>query len=85
MYTLGDIPRIGAINFPEREAIVFESTRLTYRTFNNRVNRFAHALIDLGCKKGQRMTILADNCAKYLEAYFAAAKIGMSVTRSTLV
>ena len=80
MYTLGDIPRIGAINFPEREAIVFESTRLTYRTFNNRVNRFAHALIDRGCKKGQRMTILADNCAKYLEAYFAAAKIGMSVT-----
>jgi len=80
MYTLGDIPRIGAINYPDREAIVFESTRLTYRAFNNRINRFAQALIGLGCGKGQRMTILADNCAKYLEAYFAAAKLGMTVT-----
>lgn len=80
MYTLGDIPRIGATNYPDREAIVFESTRLTYRAFNNRINRFAHALIGLGCGKGQRMAILADNCAKYLEAYFAAAKLGMSVT-----
>lgn len=80
MYTLGDLPRIGAMNYPDREAVIFESTRLTYRAFNNRINRFANALIGLGCKKGQRMAVLADNCSKYLEAYFAAAKLGVSVT-----
>jgi len=80
MYTLGDIPRNGAINFPDRTAVVFEGTRYTYLEFNERINRCAHALIGLGCSKGDRVAIMAENCAKYLEAYFAAAKIGMSVT-----
>ena len=80
MYTLGDIPRNGAINFPDRTAVVFEKKRWTYREHNDRVNRFSHTLIGLCCKKGSRITILADNCAKYLEAYFGAAKIGVSVT-----
>jgi len=39
-----------------------------------------NALVSLGCGKGQRLTIMAENCSKYLEAYFAAAKLGMSVT-----
>lgn len=80
MYTLGDIPRIGAVNYPDRTAVVFEGARFTYRQFNARINRFANALIALGCRQGDRLTIMADNCSKYLEAYFAAAKIGMSVT-----
>jgi long-chain acyl-CoA synthetase len=80
MYTLGDIPRTAAIVYPDRIAVVFEGKRWTYREFNARINSFANALLALGCKKGQRLTVLADNCSKYLEAYFAAAKLGMSVT-----
>jgi len=80
MYTLGDIPRNGALNFPQRTAVVFEGTRYTYSEFNDRINRCAHGLRALGCSKGDRVAILADNCAKYLETYFAAAKIGVSVT-----
>ncbi len=80
MYTLGDIPRTAAAYYPDRIAVVFEGSRWTYRQFNVRINRFANALIALGCKQGDRLTIMADNCAKYLEAYFAAAKLGMTVT-----
>jgi long-chain acyl-CoA synthetase len=80
MYTLGDIPRKGATLCPEKVALVFEGTRITYRQMNERVNRFANALIRLGCKKGDRLTILAENTYKYFEAYFGAAKVGMSVT-----
>ena len=80
MYTLGDIPRSGAILYPENTALVFEGKRLTYRAFNKRINQFANSLIGLGCVKDDRIAIMAENCAKYLEAYFAAAKIGMSVT-----
>ncbi len=80
MYTLGDIPRNGALNYPDRTAVVFEGTRYTYAEFNARINRCAHALLGLGCSKGDRLAVMADNCAKYLEAYFAAAKLGMSVT-----
>ena len=80
MYALGDISRKGAIQFPEREAIVFEKERLTYRELNERVNRFSNALINLGYKKGDRLAVLSENTYKYLEIYFAAAKVGMSTT-----
>ncbi|PKL38198.1 MAG: hypothetical protein CVV44_13610 [Spirochaetae bacterium HGW-Spirochaetae-1] len=80
MYTLGDLTRNGAQFFPDKTAIVFEDTRLTYREFNNRVNRFANALVKMGFKKGDRLCVLADNCSKYLEVYFGAAKIGICVT-----
>ncbi len=80
MYTLGDLPRNGAMFFPDNIAVVYESTRMTYREFNIRVNRFSNALVTLGFRKGDRLCIMADNCSKYLEVYFGAAKIGMCVT-----
>ena len=45
-----------------------------------RVNRLANAILGLGYKKGDRLTILAENTYKYMEVYFAAGKAGMSVT-----
>ncbi len=80
MYLFGDIPRKSALLFPDREAIVFEDIRLTYRQFNDRINRFANVLVEMGYQKGERLAILAENTHKYLEAYFAAAKLGMNVT-----
>lgn len=80
MYTLGDLPKNGALFVPDSIAVVYEGTRMTYREFNNRVNRCANALEGLGYKKGDRLCVMADNCSKYLEVYFGAAKIGMSVT-----
>ncbi len=80
MYLLGDIPKKGAVRFPEQEAIVFEKERLTFKQLNQRVNRFANALHNLGYKKGQRLAVLSENTHKFMEIYFAAAKLGMSVT-----
>ena len=80
MYTLGDIPRKSALNFPDFVATVFEGTRLTYRELNNRTDRLANGLAGMGYKKGDRLTILAENTHKYIEVYFAAAKLGVSVT-----
>ncbi|MCP4751478.1 MAG: long-chain-fatty-acid--CoA ligase [Proteobacteria bacterium] len=80
MYLLGDIPRKTALTFPDREAVVFEGTRLTYRKLNIRINRLANALTGLGCTKGDRICVLAENTHKYLELYFAAAKLGISTT-----
>jgi acyl-CoA synthetase (AMP-forming)/AMP-acid ligase II len=44
--------------------------------FNDRVNRLANAFSKLGVQKGNRIGMLQVNCPQYIEAYFAAAKIG---------
>ena len=80
MYTLGDLPRNGATFYPDNIAVVYEGTRLSYREFNSRTSRFSNVLIKLGYKKGDRICVMADNCLKYLEVYFGAAKIGVTVT-----
>jgi acyl-CoA synthetase (AMP-forming)/AMP-acid ligase II len=80
MYTLGDISRKGSRLCPQEEALVFEETRVTWRQLEDRVNRLANAILKLGYRKGERSTILAENTHKYMEVYFAAAKLGMSVT-----
>ena len=80
MYTLADLPRHGAALHGPRTAVVFEGARLTYADLNRRVNQAAHALIGLGLRPGERLAVLADNSARYLETYLAAAKLGVSVT-----
>lgn len=80
MYTLGDISRKGRTLYRDKVALVFEGLSLTYKELDERVNRLANVLITLGLKKGGRVTILAENTYKYMEVYFAAAKIGVSVT-----
>ena len=73
---LGELIARNARKSPDKEAVVYGDTRLTYREFNARMNRLAHALMDMGVKKGQKVAILLFNCNQYLEAYFALAKMG---------
>jgi len=61
---------------PDRDAVVFEGKRWTYAHTNERINRLARALNTLGVVKGDRIGMLEVNCKQYLEAYFAAAKLG---------
>ena len=49
---LGELVARNSRKFPDKEAIVYGDTRLTYREFNARVNRLAHALMDMGVKRG---------------------------------
>ena len=62
--------------FPDKEAVVYGDTRLTYKQFNSRINKLAHAFLELGIKKGGKVAILAFNCNQFLEAYYALGKIG---------
>lgn len=76
MEVLGEIIERGSINYPDREAIVFKDTRLTYRKLNERVNRLANYLLSLGLKGSKHVAVLAENCHQFVEVYFAAAKSG---------
>ena len=63
--------------YPRREAIVCGGLRLDYRSFAKRVWKLSHGLTGLGLRKGDRIAILHENCHLFLEAYFAAAHLGL--------
>jgi acyl-CoA synthetase (AMP-forming)/AMP-acid ligase II len=72
----GHILTRNAIKFPAKTAIVHEDIRLTFKEFNERVNRLANALLKKGLNKGDRIGVLVHNCHQFMEIYFAAAKTG---------
>src|SRR4030043_708091 len=73
---LGEIIARNARKSPEKEAVIYGDTRLTFRQFNARINQLAHALMDIGIKKGEHVAILSFNSNQYLESYYALAKMG---------
>lgn len=62
--------------FPERTAIVFRDTRLTFRELDGLVNAFANALRGLGIGRGDRVALFMTNRPEYVIAFFALARIG---------
>jgi len=65
-----------ALLYPDREAFVYGSERITFSEFNARVNGLIHALQRMGVKKGDVIGILSWNCLEYVEVYGAAMKGG---------
>jgi len=76
MMLIGDIPRSNANRYPNKLALVDESTRMTWKELNERINRIANMLINLGITKGDRVAIIAENSHQYVELLFAGAKAG---------
>ena len=57
-------------------AITEHDQHITYSELNNRVNQLANSLVAKGLKPGDRVGLLARNCAAFLEVELACAKIG---------
>ena len=47
---------------PDRDMMVFEGQHFTYAQTDERINRLANALSNLGVEKGDRVGILQVNC-----------------------
>ena len=73
---VGDVIKMHAINIPDKIAIKDTFRQATFREWDERANRLADALSDLGVRKGDRFAILAYNCVEWMEIYAAAAKGG---------
>jgi fatty-acyl-CoA synthase len=57
-------------------AIISQGTELTYDEFDRNINRLAHAFVDAGIRKGDRVAYLGENHPAFLEVFFAATQIG---------
>jgi len=64
---------------PDKLALVYGDTRLTFGELNEGACRTAHSFMNMGVEEGDRVAILAQNCIEYFYTFFGAAKIGAIV------
>ena len=74
--TWGSIVEENAQKYSDKIAIKFEDIKLTYKEFNEWVNRYAHYFISIGLKKSDVVEILMTNCPELLIIFTAIGKIG---------
>jgi acyl-CoA ligase (AMP-forming) (exosortase A-associated) len=67
---------LSADRFPDKTALVFGSSRLTYRQVDAECNRFARGLLELGLKRGDRVAVYLENSVEAVVAVFAIMKAG---------
>jgi long-chain acyl-CoA synthetase len=76
MMTMGYFVTRGAREFSDQVAFKFKGKAFTFSQINERVNRLANGLMNLGVKKGDRVAILLNNCTQWPESDFACMKSG---------
>src|SRR5262245_60901810 len=77
-YTVYDMIARGALAFGDAPALIEGERVLTFREFRCRVDALAGGLAALGVGKGDRICVLAQNTAAYVELYGAWARLGAS-------
>jgi len=78
--TYADIIYRNALLYPDREAFICGSERITFSQFNARVNSLIHALWSMGVNKGDGIGVLSWNCLEYADVYGAAFKGGFVIS-----
>jgi fatty-acyl-CoA synthase len=75
-WVVADIVRRSANRFPNKTALIYRDTTLSYRQLEEEANRVANALLDLGIQKYDRVAILAHNTIHHVLTWLGAAKAG---------
>ncbi len=69
--------RMGFMQNPGGVAVIHGDTKVTYRELEKRIDKFANVLNGLGLEKGDRVSVVGENCLTVLEAQYAILKSGM--------
>jgi acyl-CoA synthetase (AMP-forming)/AMP-acid ligase II len=82
---MGDALTRTAARLPDKEAIVDGERRVTYREFDESVNRLARGLQARGYQRHDALAIMSGNSLEFLLTYFACAKLGVVAVPISLV
>jgi long-chain acyl-CoA synthetase len=75
-YNLASLLEDSAATFPERTAIVFGETRLSYPAVNAVANQVANLLVASGVKPGDKVALMCPNLPYFTIIYFGILKAG---------
>ncbi len=76
---VADIIADNAVRIPDSPAIIDQGRNYTFLQHANRVRQLVGALLNAGCRRRDRISILSRNCAEYLEIY-GACELGGFIT-----
>lgn len=77
LLTLADAVATHARLTPAKLAVRDSRRSLSYAQWHSRTKRLANALLGLGLAKGDRVALLAYNCAEWMEIYAALSAAGL--------
>jgi long-chain acyl-CoA synthetase len=68
--------RESARSFPDRAALIFEGSRISYRSLDAQVDGCAAGLHRLGVRKGDRVALLLPNCPHAVISFYSIFRLG---------
>lgn len=68
-----------AKKYPNNPALFFQGTKVTFSQLDDMVNRFASALVSLGVKPGDKVSMLLPNLVQTAAAFYGAMRAGAVV------
>ncbi|MCK9418999.1 MAG: long-chain fatty acid--CoA ligase [Nitrospirae bacterium] len=74
--TLGEILSRTVSKYPDHTALLFFGAKISYGLLDALVNKFTHALIGLGVKKGDRVALMLPNIPQMVIAYYGTLRMG---------
>ena len=72
--TLVDMLTRNKQQFPDKDALIYRGIKLSYSELHNMVNSVAHALRELGLKKGDRVGLMLPRIPELVISFLAIAK-----------
>ncbi|MGY8996582.1 MAG: AMP-binding protein, partial [Alphaproteobacteria bacterium] len=79
MFNLATNLESAAAEWPDREAIVFDSLRMNYRALEVEACRVANGLAQAGIGRGDHVALACPNRPEFISAYFGILKLGAVV------
>ncbi|GJL83389.1 MAG: long-chain-fatty-acid--CoA ligase [marine bacterium B5-7] len=81
----GDMLRRSAERFPDKPAVLWQDTSMSYSELNIAANRLANALISEGAGKGVHIGILSRNRTEYAISFFGVARTGAVIVNISVL
>ena len=76
---LGDIITFSARKHPDKVALYYEDTVVTFAELLSRLRRLANALLTIA-SPGDRVAVLSENRSEYIDLYYGVSAAGMGLT-----
>ena len=81
----GDMLRRSAERFPQKPAIFWEGSALSYQALDDAANRLANALVAQGIAKGSKVGIISRNRTEYGISFFGVARSGAVIVNVSVL